>query len=109
MRVTATPRAEAVVRTVAGEGREELVMVLGTGCCDSTAPFLYDHYYPGSDVERVGEIAGVPVLAHTWLAGLYGEGPGLKVDVDEGAPNDSFSIESEYDCRFTLRVEGEST
>lgn len=57
MRVTATPRAEAVIRKVADSGREDLVLVLGTGCCDSTAPSLYDRYYPGPDVMRVGEAA----------------------------------------------------
>lgn len=105
MEVRATAAAEAVVRRVAGEGREDLVMVLGTGCCDSTAPFLYDRYYPGPDVVRVGEVAGVPIYAHRWLADLYGS-DGLEVDVDEGVVNDSFSLESEHDCRLTLRVAG---
>jgi uncharacterized protein len=103
MKVTATPQAEAAVRKVAETGRDQLVMVLGTGCCDSTAPFLYDRYYPVSDVVEVGRIAGVPVFAHGWLASLYEDGA-LEVDVDEGVPNDSFSLESEFDCRFTLRV-----
>ena len=89
---------------VKAEGRTDLVMVLGTGCCDSTAPYLYDRYYPGSDVVRAGAVAGVPVFAHEWLARLYGDGE-LVVDVDEDVPNDSFSLESEYDCRFTLRTE----
>ena len=103
MRVTATAKAESVVHRVADSGREQLVMVLGTGCCDSTAPFLYDRYYPGSDVEEVGRITGVPVFAHRWLAQLYA-GSALEVDVDEASPNDSFSLESDFDCRFTLRV-----
>jgi uncharacterized protein (DUF779 family) len=103
MRVTATAQAESVVRRVKESGREQLVMVLGTGCCDSTAPFLYDRYYPGSDVEEVGRISGVPVFAHRWLAELY-LGSTLQVDVDEESPNDSFSLESDFDCRFTLRV-----
>jgi uncharacterized protein (DUF779 family) len=104
VKVEATPQAEAVVGKVAASGREDLVMVLGTGCCDSTAPFLYDHYYPGADALEVGRIGDVPVFAHRWLADLYAEGDGLEVDVDEGVLNDSFSLESEYDCRFTLRV-----
>ncbi len=78
-------------------------MVLGTGCCDSTAPFLYDRYISGPDAVEVGEVAGVPVLAHGWLAKLYADGE-LVLDVDEGVQTDSFSLESEYDCRFTLRV-----
>jgi uncharacterized protein (DUF779 family) len=104
MRVRATGQAEAVVRKVASGGRDELVLVLGTGCCDSTAPFLYDRYYAGADVVRVGEVSGVPVLAHRWLADLYADSEGLEVDVDEEVVSDSFSLETEYDCRFTLRL-----
>jgi uncharacterized protein (DUF779 family) len=104
MEVRATAQAEAVVRKVAEGGRDGLVMVLGTGCCDSTAPFLYDRYYPGPDVVEVGRLAEVPLFAHRWLADLYAEGAPLEVDVDEGVINDSFSLESEYDYRFTLRV-----
>jgi uncharacterized protein (DUF779 family) len=102
--VRATPKAEATVERVKATGRTDLVMVLGTGCCDSTAPYLYDRYYPGADVVEAGRVAGVPVLAHEWLARLYGEGE-LVIDVDEDVANDSFSLESEHDCRFTLRTE----
>jgi uncharacterized protein len=104
MELQATESAGAVVRRVAASGRQDLVMVLGTGCCDSTAPYLYDRYYPGPDTVRVGEIAGVAVFAPRWLAELYGNGDGLIVDVDHDVTNDSFSLESEYDCRFTLKV-----
>lgn len=102
--MSATPNAEEAVRTVADSGREDLVLVLGTGCCDSTAPFLYDRYYPGSDVVEVGRVAGVPVLAHRWLADLYAEGDGLELDVDEDAVSDSFSLETEHGRRLTLRA-----
>jgi uncharacterized protein (DUF779 family) len=105
MRITATERAEAAVDTVARSGRTDLVMVLGTGCCDSTAPFLYDrNYYPGADAVEVGRVAGVPVFAHGWLAKLYADDDGLIVDVDEGVVADSFSLETEHGCRFTLRA-----
>jgi uncharacterized protein (DUF779 family) len=102
--VRASSRAEAVLEQVKADGRADLVMVLGTGCCDSTAPYLYDRYYPGSDVVRVGEVAGVPVFSHGWLARLYSPDE-LLIDVDEHVPNDSFSLESELDCRFTLRTD----
>jgi uncharacterized protein len=104
VKVSATPAARSVVRRIEAEGREGLVMILGTGCCDSTAPFLYDRYYPGPDVVEVGTVGGVPILAHRWMAELYEDSALLEIDVDEGFPNDSFSLESEYDARFTLRV-----
>lgn len=104
MRITSTPGAAKTVRRVIEDGRSNLVMVLGTGCCDSTAPYLYDNYLPEPDAEPVGEVEGVSVLAPKWLADLYRGEETLVVDVDEGVVNDSFSLESEYDCRFTLRV-----
>lgn len=104
MQVAATPRAEDAVREVAREGRQDLVVVLGTGCCDSTAPFLYDRYYPGPDVVRVGDVAGVPVFAPRWLAELYEGSDGLEIDADDGIDGDSFSLETEHGRRLTLRL-----
>ncbi len=104
MKITTTGTAAATVRRVRDEGRTELVMILGTGCCDSTAPYLYDHYLPEPDAVSVGEIDGVAILSPKWLADLYAGDAELIVDVDEGVANDSFSLESEYDCRFTLRA-----
>jgi uncharacterized protein (DUF779 family) len=102
VRLTSTPAAEAIVRRVAGERRGNLVMILGDGCCDSTAPFLFDGYVPEPDSVEVGEVGGVPVLAHRWLAELYASDE-LVVDVDEDIPNDSLSLESEHDRRLALR------
>ena len=104
MNVTVTGQAEEMVRRVRAAGRENLIMVLGTGCCDSTAPFLYDNYLPEPDAQPVGAIDGVTIVAPKWLAALYPDDEGLVVDVDTGVANDSLSLESEYDSRFTLRV-----
>ncbi|MGH2785180.1 MAG: DUF779 domain-containing protein [Actinomycetota bacterium] len=104
MNVTITPDATKIVRRVREDGRTNLIMVLGTGCCDSTAPFLYDNYLPEPDARPVGDVDGIPIMAPGWLADLYPGEEGLIVDVDAGVVNDSFSLESEYDCRFTLRL-----
>jgi len=109
MRVTATAEAERTVRQVQDSGRGDLVMVLGTGCCDSTAPFLYDHYDPGPDAVRVGHVAGVPVMAPRWLENLYRAGPQLVIDVVVETASDSFSLESELGRRFTLRYPATAT
>src|SRR2546427_1908559 len=103
MRILATPGAEAIVRKVAASGHGDLVFVIGDGCCDGEAPFLYDHYVAPPDAERAGEVAGVPVIAHARIARLWGD-ENVRLDVDQGVPNDSFSLESELDCRFTLRI-----
>ena len=104
MKVGLTPAAADVVRRVRDIGRSELVMVLGNGCCDSTAPYLYDHYIPEPGSELVGECDGIPVLASAWLARLYPDDEALAIDVESGVLDDSMSLETEFDCRFVLRA-----
>ena len=107
MRVLPTPQAEALVRKLAASATKDLVIVIGDGCCDGEAPFLYDRYVAPPDAERVGEVAGVPVIAHGRIARLWGHEE-IELGLDEGLPNDSFSLESELDCRLTLRRPGAS-
>jgi uncharacterized protein (DUF779 family) len=83
--------------------RGALVFTIGTGCCESTAPFLYEDFWPGPDSEAVGEVAGVPVYAPAYLRDLYPGDDGVTVDVEAGSMAESMSIETEYGCRFILR------
>ena len=71
VRIEVTTPAASIVRRVRDGGRDNLVMVLSKGCCDSTAPYLYDNYVAEPDAQAVGEIDGVTVLAPAWLAKLY--------------------------------------
>ena len=104
VRVDATKEAEEIVRRVRAHGRENLVMVLSNGCCDATAPYLYDHYITEPDALAVGTIERVTVMAPGWLARLYPGGDTLTIDVERGVLDDSFSLETEFDCRFVLRA-----
>ena len=102
MRVTGTDAAARIVERSRRDRSGELVFTIGTGCCESTAPFLYEDFWPGPDSERVGEVAGVPVFAPEYLRALYPAGDGVVIDVDD-AMAESMSIETEYGCRFVLR------
>ena len=103
MHVSGTPAAARVVERVRQDRSGALVFTIGTGCCESTAPFLYEDFWPGPDAERVGEVAGVDVYAPAYLRGLYPAEDGVVIDVDEGLMAESMSIETEYSCRFVLR------
>jgi len=104
MRIAATEQAAETVRLVLAAGRTDLVMVLSNGCCDATAPYLYDHYVPDPETVDVGEIGGVHVLAPRWLARMYDDDHELMVDVETGVVDDSFSLETEHERRFVLRA-----
>ena len=103
MRVTGTDAAARIVERSRRDRRGELVFTIGTGCCESTAPFLYEDFWPGPDSEAVGEVAGVPVYAPEYLRNLYPGDEGVTVDVEERSMAESMSIETEYGCRFMLR------
>jgi uncharacterized protein (DUF779 family) len=103
LRVTGTAAAARIVERAKRDRRGALVFTIGTGCCESTAPFLYEDFWPGPDSEPVGEIAGVTVFAPEYLRALYPGDDGVVVDVDEGLMAESMSIETEYGCRFILR------
>jgi uncharacterized protein (DUF779 family) len=103
LKVTGTAAAARIVERARRDRRGALVFTIGTGCCESTAPFLYEDFWPGPDSEEVGEVAGVPVYAPEYLRNLYPGDEGVTVDVEEGSMAESMSIETEYGCRFMLR------
>jgi len=102
VRVTGTPAAAQVVERSRRDRSGELVFTIGTGCCESTAPFLYEDFWPGPDSEPVGEVGGVAVYAPAYLRALYPGDDGVTIDVEE-LMAESMSIETEYGYRFILR------
>ena len=101
--MTGTDAAARVVERARSDRSGSLVFTIGTGCCESTAPFLYEDFWPGPDSEAVGDVAGVVVYAPEYLRVLYPGEEGVTVDVEEGSMAESMSIETEYGCRFILR------
>lgn len=105
--VDATAEACALIERAKRERAGALVITIGTGCCESTAPFLYEDFWPGPDQEQVGEAAGVPIYAPEYLRRLYPGDETLLIDVNADDLGESMSIETEYGRRFTLRRPGE--
>jgi uncharacterized protein (DUF779 family) len=106
MRVSATSRAEAVIEQTRGVRSGALTITIGTGCCESTAPFLFEDFWPGPDQQVIGEVAGVPVYAPEYLRTNYPEDEGVVIDVVENVSAESMSIETQFDCRLILRGMG---
>lgn len=92
--------ADAVAR-VRSELGDEFTVLIGNGCCDSTAPFLFSSYSPGPAEKHVGELAGLPVHLDAALVDLFA-GREVVIDVREDPGGDSFSAETELGLRFTM-------
>ena len=106
MRVTATDRAARIVERMRAVRSGRLTITIGTGCCESTAPFLYEDFWPGPDQEVVGCVGDIEIFAPEYLRKLYPDEQGAVVDVDEDYVAESLSIETELGCRFVLRGAG---
>ncbi|KAA0235110.1 MAG: hypothetical protein JJLCMIEE_01463 [Acidimicrobiales bacterium] len=102
MRVTATQAAVDIIERAKESRAGVLTITIGTGCCESTAPFLYEDYYSGPDAEQVGEVAGVPVMGDAFIRDLYPGEEGVTIDAVE-EPVESLSVETEFGCRLVLR------
>ena len=106
MKVTATDRAARVVERMRAKRSGRLTITIGTGCCESTAPFLYEDFWLGPDQAVVGRVGDVEIFAPEYLRKLYPDDEGAVVDVDEDYVAESLSIETELGCRFVLRGPG---
>ena len=103
MRVSTTDRAAVVIERVRAARTGVLTITIGTGCCESTAPFLFEDFWPGPDQEIIGDASGVPVYAPEYLRVNYPDDDGVVIDVVEDTLAESMSIETEFDCRLILR------
>jgi uncharacterized protein (DUF779 family) len=105
MQVTATDAAREVIDRCRAERSGVLTITIGTGCCESTAPFLYEDFWPGPDQAVVGDVDGVEVFAPEYLRTMYADDDGMVIDViHENA--ESLSIETEHGVRLILRGQG---
>lgn len=97
-----TPAAADVIRRVKeGQTGRQLSLVIGNGCCDGTAPFLFADYMAGPTERFVCEAEGVGVFVDDLVAASF-EGREVVVDAKDGPEPDSFSCESELGFRFSL-------
>ena len=75
--------------------------MIGNGCCDSTAPFLFTDYMAGPTERLVSELEGVRVFVDDLVAASFA-GRELVVDATDDPQPDSFSREAELGFRFSL-------
>ena len=97
-----TPRAAETVRRLRGERSGPLTFTIDGGCCEGTAPHLFEHAVLTARARQVGEVEGVPVYVQPAMVPLYTHAA-LTIDVIDDATADAMSVETEYGLRFVLR------
>ena len=101
MNVVLTDAAADAIEQVRGKLGDDLTLLIGNGCCDSTAPFLFSRYAPGPAETHVTDVDGVPVHLDASLTTLF-DGREVVIDVRQDPGGDSFSAETELGLRFTM-------
>jgi uncharacterized protein (DUF779 family) len=101
VRVVLTDAAADVVARVRAARPGDLSLVIGNGCCDSTAPFLFEDYLPGPNEREVAAPEGVRILIDEAVVRSF-EGREVVVDAGGDPQPDSFSCEAELGYRFFL-------
>ena len=100
-RVVLTDAARDVIARVRAERSGVLTLVIGNGCCDSTAPYLFTDYLPGPNERLVDRVDDVPVVLDEAFASSFADTE-VVIDAREDPQPDSFSCEAELGYRFVL-------
>jgi uncharacterized protein (DUF779 family) len=101
--VVLTDRAREALEAVATERGERLSLVIGNGCCDATAPFLFGDYLQGPNELLIGRVGDVDVLIDDGLESSFSETEVVVDAIKQESPPDSFSFETALGYRFKLR------
>jgi uncharacterized protein (DUF779 family) len=100
--VRISERAAEVVRRVRAERSGVLSFTIDGGCCEGTAPHLFEDAVLTSGAKQIGEAAGVPVYLQPAMVPLYSEAA-ITIDVADEPTSDAMSLETAYGLRFVLR------
>jgi uncharacterized protein len=100
-RVVLTDAARELLKRVRSERGDGLSLVIGNGCCDATAPYLFADYLPGPNEHEVGSVEDVSVFIDESVSAPF-TGTEIVVDARDDPQPDSFSCEAELGYRFVL-------
>ncbi len=97
-----TPRAAEFVARVRADRLGPLTFTIDGGCCEGTAPHLFENAVITSGAIQVGQVAAVPVYLQPAMVEPYADAE-VTIDVVDEVTSESMSAETEYGVRFVLR------
>jgi uncharacterized protein (DUF779 family) len=97
-----SPTAATILRSVRGARHGRLTITIDGGCCDGTAPHLYENYVLPAGAEMIGRAEGIPVYVPGALAEQYRDAR-VRLDLVEDPSSDALSLETEHGVRLIVR------
>jgi len=98
---TVTERAAEMIRRIRSERSGALTITIDSGCCEGTAPNLYEDYLVPYGFAEIGRAEGIPVLVPPSWEEQWRATP-VTLDLVDDACSDAMSLETEYGVRFFL-------
>ena len=78
-----------------------LTITIDGGCCEGTAPHLYEDYVVPSEAVEIGAVDGIPVYIPGPLREQYATAR-VTIDVIDDASSDALSLETELGKRLVM-------
>ncbi|MFN2377977.1 MAG: DUF779 domain-containing protein [Candidatus Binatia bacterium] len=100
--VRLSPRAAQVLDRIRAERSGPLSFVIDGGCCEGTAPHLYEDAVLTSAAEKAAEVDGIPVYLQSAMIEPY-RNADVTIDVIDEPLSEAMSLETAQGLRFVLR------
>ncbi len=102
VKVRVTQKAAEVIERARRELSGPLSFSIDGGCCEGSAPHLFEHYFVPAGTSAVAEAAGVPLYLPPGMDEIYKDAD-VVIDVGPDDNSDSMSLETRWGLRFVLR------
>jgi len=96
--------AAAVIREVRHDRGGVLTITIDGGCCEGTAPHLYENYVVPAGCIEIGRFDDIPVYIPGALGEQYADAR-VTIDVIDDPVSDAMSLETSLGKRLVLRHE----
>ena len=96
--------AATVIREVRSSRGGTLTITIDGGCCEGTAPHLYEDYVVPAGCVEIGRFDDIPVYVPGALGEQYADAR-VTIDVIDDPVSDALSLETSLGKRLVLRHE----
>src|SRR5690625_2631046 len=102
--VTLSEQTRQFIAAIKEDIPDELVMFIGSGCCDGPVPQLFKQSETIIPTEHEVIYQDESVTVYFIAPMKYEPKLAYTIDLKTNVLNDSFSLESRYDCQFVLQT-----
>jgi len=101
--VKVSERASEMLRQIRRKRSGVLTITIDGGCCEGTAPHLYEDYVVPSGSVEIGRAEDIPIYIAPHFQDQYKRAR-VTIDLIDDESSDAMSIETEHGVRLVMRT-----